>query len=326
MKVFPTTAIGGGIQTYLPLFRQLAEQDKFEIHRLTDDPKEADLILFLDGHQHYTDLNLDAIRRHPLLQKYRAKTFVYNELDQPWCAVPGLYVSMPRRFFDWQQQRPCSYLFLINDLSTYAGPSHPDPRLLFSYLGRRCHPVRDGILSLSHPRAHVEDTTTLDFFGASSEEIEKHKRRYADIVRDSKFVICPRGGGLSSFRLFETMSAGRVPVIVSDEWVPPVGPDWSKSAIRVPEANVSEIPALLEAAEALFPEMAQEARRQWEGWFSPTVLFHRMVDNCEAIIQSRFQVQTSKPRIADPRYLYLWARSAKWKLRHIFDQRPAIAD
>ena len=54
------------------------------------------MILFMDAHQHL-DMEMTAIRRHPLVLKNREKSFVYNEQDQPWCAMPGLYAGCPQR-------------------------------------------------------------------------------------------------------------------------------------------------------------------------------------------------------------------------------------
>ena len=45
------------------------------------------------------------------------------------------------------------------------------------------------------------------------------------------------------------MMLGRVPVIVSDQWVPPDGPDWESFSMRVKEREVDTIPAMLEAAQ-----------------------------------------------------------------------------
>src|SRR5438132_100667 len=103
MKVFVTTAIqdiNPVAPTYAPLLVSLAGQDRFGVHCLVNDPRDADLILFLDRHQHYDDLELNAIRRHPLVQQYPDKVFIYSELDQPWCAMPGLYVAMPKQSFN----------------------------------------------------------------------------------------------------------------------------------------------------------------------------------------------------------------------------------
>ncbi|MDQ2919268.1 MAG: glycosyltransferase family 47 protein, partial [Verrucomicrobiota bacterium] len=101
------------------------------------------------------------------------------------------------------------------------------------------------------------------------------------------FVLCPRGVGASTIRLFETMRMGRVPVILSDEWVPPVGPLWEKFSVRVAEKDFAQVPRLLEEREHMAVPMGQLARREWEEWFSPEVAFHRVVDYCLAIKEGR---------------------------------------
>jgi hypothetical protein len=277
---------------------------------LVDDPGQADIILFLDGHQHYRDVTLRDIRHHPLVRRDRDRAFIYNELDQPWCAMPGLYVGMPKRSFDWQRQRPCSYLVLINDL-TARPQSDNEPDLLFSYMGRLGHPVREAIMRLGSSRTLIEDTSKLSFFGATTEDIARQKRRYADTIRRSKFVLCPVGSGPSSFRLFETMAAGRVPVILSDEWVPPVGPVWEHCALTIPENQVHDVPAIIASHESRYPAMAQAARKAWADWFAPDVLFHRMIESCRDLIESRATAAAVLPKRVDLRYLRLRARV--WK-------------
>ena len=46
------------------------------------------------------------------------------------------------------------------------------------------------------------------------------------------------------------MRMGRVPVILSDDWVEPIGPSWEKFSIRIRERDVDRIPAPLEKREA----------------------------------------------------------------------------
>jgi hypothetical protein len=318
MKIFATTAMQvPGVSTHIPLFQRLASQDRFRTHSLVEDADAADIVLFLDGHQHWQDLTLSAIVEHPLTRRDRDRAFLYNEMDQPWCAMPGLYVAMPRRSFDWQRQRPCSYLALVNDLAAAPAPRTTEPDLLFSYLGRLGHPTREAIVQLRHPRAIVEDTSSLSFFGPTTEKVAAQKRRYADVVRRSKFVLCPVGSGASSFRLFETMAAGTVPVIVSDEWVEPLGPKWSDCAIRVAEKNVRDLPAQIAEREADFPAMARAARAAWEEWFAPDVLFHRMIEGCADILASRKESEKPRSPHADLRYLRLRARGWKGEVKSV---------
>lgn len=306
--------------THLPLFRRLAARDRFGVHALVDDAEGADIVLFLDGHQHWRDLSLSAIVDHPLTRRDRDRAFLYNEMDQPWCAMPGLYVAMPRSAFDWQRQRPCSYLSLVNDLATTPSVEAPAPDLLFSYMGRLGHPTREAMVRLSHPRAIVEDTSRLSFFGATTDEVAAQKRRYAEVLRRSKFVLCPVGSGTSSFRLFETMAAGSVPVIVSDEWVEPPGPDWKTCAIRVAEKGVRNIPALLAEREGDYAPMARAARTAWEDWFAPDVLFHRMIESCRDILASRKASEKPRSPNVDLRYLRLRARGWKGEVKSVVNR------
>lgn len=318
MKVFATTAIDATqVSTHLPLFRRLAAQDRFGVHTLVDDAQSADLVLFLDGHQHWRDLTLSDITQHPLVRQDRDRAFLYNEMDQPWCAMPGLYVAMPRRSFDWERQRPCSYLSLVNNLDTAPGDAPIEPDLLFSYMGRLGHPTREAIVQLSDPRGLIEDTSRFSFFGATTDEVARQKRRYAEVVRRSKFVLCPVGSGASSFRLFETLLAGRVPVILSDEWVAPMGPNWDECALRVPERNVRDLPAIIAEHEPRFPAMSVAAHQAWEDWFAADTLFHRMIDGCKDLMERRSVSEKARRRRVDLRYLHLRARGWKGDLKGV---------
>lgn len=44
-----------------------------------------------------------------------------------------------------------------------------------------------------------------------------HPKQYFEIMQDSIFSLCPRGYGKSSFRLYEAIHAGSIPVYISDE-------------------------------------------------------------------------------------------------------------
>jgi hypothetical protein len=322
MKLFATTAMQEpGVATYLPLFEEMAREDRFGVHSLCGDPAAADLILFLDGHQHYKDLELNAIRRHPLVTQYREKAFVYSEVDQPWCAMPGLYVAMPKSHFDPRRQRACAYMTVPNSHVTPTPPPAASEALLFSFMGRGGNAARERVLRLKHSRAVVEDTSAANFFGDQTAEIERGKRRYAEVIARSKFVLCPRGAGPSSFRIFETMAAGRVPVILSDEWVPPAGPAWDRCAIFIPENQIDRIGEILEAREPQFPAMASAARWEWEEWFAPSSLFHRMTEALSDIVAKRSVPEAVLCRKVTARYVRMRLRAAKGQLRDLL--RPS---
>jgi len=266
-------------------FRALAACDRMQQHFLADDAESADVILFVDLAQHGNDWQLKGLQNHPLAKQYPRKTMVYDERDFPHCVFPGVFVSMPAPFFDATRQRAGSY-YHVKDKGMQ--PINKEVDLLFSFMGAKSHPIRGEILKLKHPLGYLEDTSKLNFFDYSEKSkteeykqaIQLQRERYQDVLARSKFILCPRGMGASSIRLYETLSAGRVPVIVSDEWVPSPAPDWNSCSIRVAQSEVASIPALLEEREADWPDMARAARATFEQWAAPDVLFHRLSEEC----------------------------------------------
>jgi hypothetical protein len=84
--------------------RACAAQDRFGVHQLVEDPEDADFILFVEN-AHYDDPYYRRLLAHPWVARYPEKVFMYNETDEPWCVLPGLYCSMPKRSFSRQRQR-----------------------------------------------------------------------------------------------------------------------------------------------------------------------------------------------------------------------------
>ncbi len=131
-----------------------------------------------------------------------------------------------------------------------------DAEYLFSFIGKASnHLVRSNVLKLKHPRALLKDNSS---FNTALENT------YIEILHNSKFVLCPRGIGASTIRVFEIMRAGRIPVIISDEWSNLQNIPWSEFSIRVPENEVFRIPELLESLEDKSEEMGTLARQVWK--------------------------------------------------------------
>ncbi len=304
MLIFATSAYSD--PEPIDSFRRLASHGKR--HGLTTNPDEADAILFVENSRYHDDPLFSRLKRHPLIQRDRERCYMYNEHFRPWCLLPGLYCSMPIRWFDHKRQRATSYVKLLNAVDT--SPSDR-PDLLFSFLGNSKLPLRSRLLKLKHPRAILEDTSSFNAF--FSKGCTNNHARYADILRRSKFILCPRGSGTSSFRLFETLRAGRVPIILSDQWVAPEGPDWDSCSLRLPQRNVAEIPQAVSDLESRWPEMASAARQVWIDWFSDEVLFDRMGDALLSIRKSRSMPESVAQRIPT---IPEW----DWRLRFGFNQ------
>jgi len=198
---------------------------------------------------------------------------VVSERDHTFPFLPGLYTSVPRRWYRADRMRSGPYLdMFIDERHVVHRPfdTHSADRL-FSFTGsfntataavrERLHKLRD------HGRGLVRDTTeraeaigTIDDDADRKQARSQFRKEYADLMAESWFVLCPRGRAPTSVRLQDTMKIGRTPVITSDEWVPPEGPDWNSFSIRVAERNVSQIPKLLEEREPDARAMGKRAR------------------------------------------------------------------
>jgi len=74
------------------------------------------------------------------------------------------------------------------------------------------------------------------------------KNRYIEMMGNSEFSLCPRGTGISSIRLFESVAMESFPVIISDGYEPPLKDiiNWERISIHIKESDIGKIPELLE--------------------------------------------------------------------------------
>jgi hypothetical protein len=284
-------------------FRRLKafqKDDRIRRHPEEVDPHQADIILFVGSSTH----TMQDFRRSQEWKYYPEKCFVYNGGDQVIPLLPGIYPSLPRKYYSESWTRTGSFLRVSENANIQCLGDTSDCNLLYSFTGAVVnHKVRAEIIKLQHPRGIVLDTSSLSVQERQRDgtvtQNDPYIFSYLDLIRRSKFILCPRGIGTSTWRLFETMKASRVPVIISDEWVPPEGPNWSEFSIRIPEKEVSNIPKILESKEAGATELAYAAGQAWKTWFSADKVYDTIVECCLSIKRTR----KSHPKVQAVKYL-----------------------
>lgn len=116
------------------------------------------------------------------------------------------------------------------------------------------------------------------FWGSISEDSAREVTReeYVQNMVDADYVLCTRGTGNFSFRLYETLSCGRIPVFVDTDAVLPFEEfiDWKKYCVWVDQSEVDQIAQKVADFHAsLTPEefydMQYNCRMLWEQWLSP---------------------------------------------------------
>jgi hypothetical protein len=229
---------------------------------------------------------IDCIAQSKKYAVLAEKVFVFDPSDSAIGLFPGIYASLTSYLFSHKRHRTGCYLPSFNEFITYKGPDCEGwIRYLFSFQGSGNSRVRrrlfltdfgsnDVLIECREPAggrmAGGIPGSAEDAFWASSPEMMEFKRQYAEVITRSKFVLCPRGYGSSgSYRVFETMQSGRVPVIISDAWVPWSNIEWSKFSLWVREKDIANLPNICLEARDRWITMALEARKTWEEWFSP---------------------------------------------------------
>jgi hypothetical protein len=321
LTVHPETKVRerGG---YLSLLEN-ARIDRFKVHELVDAPEEADMILFAE-----IDVGrlCEDVLRHPYLKKYRSKCFMFSTDWRIIPFLPGVYTGVEKRYYLPRRVRAGFYpSCLINPRVRFERGAERD--LLYCFMGDvQTHPVRRELARLQHKRGRWVDTSwesQAEMWKGGTERREIYWERYADLLRRSKFVLCPRGLSPSSIRLFEAMCAGRAPVILADQWVPPTGPKWESFSLIVPERDVASVPRLLEEREADAAEMGLLARREWEQYFSPEVVFHRVVELCLEIQRSRTMPEWLERQAIIPQLLR-WRNLKEYRRWLVKYTRPSL--
>lgn len=124
------------------------------------------------------------------------------------------------------------------------GPPIDDATVDISFQGSiDTHPIRRALEGYRHSWTGK----VVEFFSIGQQfmSLNADARRllgelYWAQMRRSRFVLCPRGRGLNSRRFFETLAAGRIPVLISDAVKLPLEGliDYAAFTVRVPEGFV----------------------------------------------------------------------------------------
>jgi len=117
--------------------------------------------------------------------------------------------------------------------------------------------------------------------------IESRKQYVANMLA-SNYILCARGVGNYTIRLYETLCLGRIPVFINTDCVLPFDRwiDWKQYCVWVEEKDLPHIAdRILEFHERLSPgqfqDLQRECRRLWVEWLSPHGFFQNFYRHFE---------------------------------------------
>jgi hypothetical protein len=103
-----------------------------------------------------------------------------------------------------------------------------------------------------------------NFWGHSTDI--KHRLEYNTNLLNSKYALCVRGAGNFSYRFYEALSFGRIPILINTDCLLPyeTSINWDEYIIKVNENELQKLPELLKADKRCM----QNNRKFWEEYLS----------------------------------------------------------
>jgi hypothetical protein len=172
--------------------------------------------------------------------------------------------------------------------------SNPLMRRIYRLSGRKekAHGLElraRALRSLCHPDVRTDFICRNSFFGGATGRFHHDVKaqfqvwhEFVNNVLDSDYTICVRGAGNFSYRLYEVLAAGRIPLFINTDCVLPFEDeiDWRKHCVWVEEdelQDAGEILALFHAglSNEEFIGLQIENRRLWEDRLSPLAFYRQ---------------------------------------------------
>lgn len=173
---------------------------------------------------------------------HRALNFIYDKLETPH------FQEHSERYFtvcQWSHGTCMALRKCIKFQSTaYTGAEIPIPlcvdphpkqtikkTLLASFVGNYAtHPIRARMARvLKSPQIVCQNAI-------------QNIQAFRKLMATSWFALCPRGFGPASFRIFEALQLGAIPVIISDQYRRPYADevDWTEFSVEIKEGSLAK--------------------------------------------------------------------------------------
>ena len=146
-------------------------------------------------------------------------------------------------------------------------PSTESKDMLCSFVGSATHPIR---IRMYETLAQKKDCIVQ--LKNWSPTVEKNDfQHFINIANRSKFLLCPRGYGLNSFRLYEAFQLGCVPVVITDKFFLPWEEelDWSEFSVLICEEALNDVYDIISSIpNDYYHRMLQNAKKLYADYFS----------------------------------------------------------
>lgn len=132
------------------------------------------------------------------------------------------------------------------------------------------------------------DTNFIFRQGFWAPEIKDKKiarKEFVENIQNSLFVLCMRGAGNFSYRLYETLSCGRIPIIINSNLKLPLQKylNWNEFSIIIEKEEIRFLDLVIEEflKNKDIIELCKNNQKIWDEYFSP----HGFIKNIKLFIE-----------------------------------------
>tara|TARA_R110001592_G_scaffold119740_1_gene323152 strand:+ start:3858 stop:4766 length:909 start_codon:yes stop_codon:yes gene_type:complete len=142
-----------------------------------------------------------------------------------------------------------------------------------SFCGAITHPIRYSCIKKLNKCNNLETSFIIRnaFWGGNIHGV-RLREEYKTNMQGSDLVLCCRGAGNFSYRLYETLSCGKIPIIVDTDITLPCDNviDWNNFIITTPENIVSDIKQWWKNMDdKKYAEIQRYSRSVYEDYLNP---------------------------------------------------------
>jgi len=149
----------------------------------------------------------------------------------------------------------------------HAEVQDPVRTVFCSFVGSVTHPLRERALRALYQKPGV----VIDATEWQEKVQQDRAMTFKNVAQHSIFSLCPRGYGSTSYRLYESMQLGSIPVYISDRQLLPWSDeiDWSEFCVLVgPQETESLYERLVGITGTQVRKMQESLSGVWERHFS----------------------------------------------------------
>ena len=118
----------------------------------------------------------------------------------------------------------------------------------------------------------VEQLSGLKDYNIKTVNDYNNISEFESIMNNSIFSLCPRGTSPTSFRLYEALEMGSIPIYISDEfWIPFKDYiDWKEFCIFIKPDSINKIPFIVDSLikESKHIEMISKGQKVYKDYFT----------------------------------------------------------